>query len=242
MKKDLSVRRLLVDSLDFIGKNAALLMCWTFLSFAGSYAAARFGAYRHPFLFFVYAVYIYFFYFFFISIYNGEKPYISKQKFVDSLLKMVSVLALSLSVLICGKLGITVLHRLCRGLVGFPQIYDFIRQIYYFLLFNSWAKIIIFFGIISLLTFTFFIPGFAWVGTIGGKDASIISAYAKVQGNYLRVLAVFLLIYGILPLVAGFVGLGTGMAVLSLFNGLVTVFQVIVYLHLYDVFYQPSLR
>ena len=100
MKKELSVRRLFIDSLGFIGNNIPLLFVLTIFSFVGSYSAGRFGAYNNISVFLLYGVFIYFFYFFFVSLYFGQKPLITKEKFVDSLIKFLTVVVSISKVLI----------------------------------------------------------------------------------------------------------------------------------------------
>lgn len=237
MKKELSTRQLFIDSLSFIGKNKALLAVLAFLSFAGSYLAIRVGIYQNFLLLLLYGLYIYFFYFFFVSLYYEQRPMLTKEKFVDSFIKMITIFAFSMFVLICGKIGINILHYLSRYLIGFPDIYSFLRRIYIFILLNPLGKIVLYLGVITLLTFSFFIPGFAWISTINGKDASIISAYVKTSGNLCKTILIFILLYGIFPVIISFIGLTNGSIVLGVLYALLTVFQIIVFLHLYDFFY-----
>lgn len=238
MKKELSIRQLFVDSLAFVRDNIPLLTLLAFLSFAGSYLAIRAGIYQNFLMLALYGLYIYFFYFFFVSLYYEQRPILTKEKFIDSFVKMVTILAFSMFVLICGKIGINVLHSLSRYLIGFPDIYSFLRRIYIFILLNPFGKIILYLSVITLLTFSFFIPGFAWISTINGHDNSIISAYAKTHGNLLKTVFTFVILYGILPLVISFVGMTSGSITLGILYALLTVFQVIVFLHLYDFFYK----
>ncbi len=237
MRKELSIRQLFIASLSFIGKNIPLLTFLTLLSFSGSYLAIRAGIYQNFLMLTLYGLYIYFFYFFFVSLYYAQRPLITKEKFIDSFVKMIVILAFSMFVLICGKIGINILHYLSRYLIGFPDIYSLLRRIYIFILLNPFGKIVLYFGVITLLTFSFFIPGFAWISTINGRDSSIISAYAKTNGNLWKTVLTFLILYGILPLIISFIGLTSGSVILGILYALLTIFQVIVFLHLYDFFY-----
>ena len=238
MKKELSVRRLFIDSLGFIGNNIPLLCVLTIFSFAGSYLAGSFDAYTNLSVFLLYSVFIYFFYFFFVSLYFGQKPLITKEKFVDSLIKFATVVAFSFFVIVCGKLGLNLLRYLSHNLIGFPDFYDFLRQAYIFLLINPYAKVLLLFGAILLLSFSFLIPLFAWVSIINNKDSSIISAFYKVRGNYLKSILVFLLIFALLPLIISIIGLSTSRTVLYILHAMLTIFQIVVYLHLYETFYK----
>ncbi len=237
MLKKLSIRQLFIDSLGFIGNNIPLLGVLTIFSFIGSYCGKNFGVYANRLAFLVYALYIYFFYFFFVSLYFGQKPLLTKEKFVDSVIKLICIFAFSFFVLLCGHLAIGILRYCSRYLIGFPDIYSFLRETYIFLALNPYAKILIFAGIITLLTFSFFIPGFAWISTINNRDNSVLTAYYKVGGNYIKVLMVCLLMFCIFPLLISAIGVNTSLFVLSCLHALLTVFQIVVYLHMYDFFY-----
>ena len=126
MKKELSVRRLFIDSLGFIGNNIPLLFVLTIFSFAGSYLAGVFGAYKNLSVFLLYGIFIYFFYFFFVSLYFGQKPLITKEKFVDSLIKFITVVAFSFFVIVCGKLGLNLLRYLINILIGLCFFFVFL--------------------------------------------------------------------------------------------------------------------
>lgn len=237
MKKDVSIRQILVDSLGFIGDNTALLGVLALLSFAGSYFSLYIGMARTPLLLLLYGFYIYFFYFLFISLYYAQKPLLNKERIIDSLFKILTILALSMLILICGKISINIMHHLARGLIVFPSLYAALRSIYVFMVTNPYARIIIYLGVITLLSFSFFIPGFAWISSICGKNSSILNAYSKARGNYFKIIAIFVALYGLLPLATGFAGLSLGYGFLAILYAIQNIFQIIVYLHLYDRLY-----
>lgn len=237
MKKELSIRQLFIDSLGFIGNNIPLLAFFTVLSFLGSYFSVRFPLFQQRIFLLGYLLYIYFFYYAFVGLYYEQSPLFTKEKTVDSLIKLLSIFAFSMLVLICGRLGINVVRYFSKTLIGFPDIYSFLREIYLFMKVNPHAQILIYLGVIILLSFSFFIPGFAWISIINGQDNSIITAYDKARGNIIKTVAVFVLLFGLLPLFISFLGLQTTPVLLAIFYAVLTVFQIIVYLHLYDFFY-----
>lgn len=240
MKKELSIRSVFIDSLGFIGNNKLLLCFLTILSYAGAAMALLYNNSQNMLYLLAYALYLYFFYFFFVSLYFNQRPLITKEKFVDSLIKLAAILAMSLFVIICGSLGLKFLHYLSKSLIGFSDLYNILRTVYIFMAQNEFAKIMIYLGVIMLLTFTFFIPGFAWISIINGQDRSIVSAFAKIRGNYLPTIAVFVSLYGILPLITGFIVLNSSYWTMAIVYALQTIFQIIVYLHLYDKFYHNT--
>lgn len=241
MKEKMSVRQVFIDTLGFIGNNKAILAFMTFLSFIGSYLTATSGvSLQNPFFAFLYGVYIYAFYYMFISLYCQKKPLITKEKIVDSFIKLIIITMLSLFILICFKVFFNILYGLGRGLVGFPDLYNILRSMYRFMINNPYLKVIIYLGITTLLSISFFIPGFAWVATIDKKDNSIISAYAKVKGNYLNVIASIFIIFGLLPLFVGYVELKSSQIIMSLMHSMLAVFQIVAYLQIYDKFYPDN--
>ena len=238
MKKEMSVRQIFIDTLEFIGNNKAILVFMTFLSFIGSYLPAALNiSLKNPFFGFLYAMYIYGFYYLFVALYCQNKPLITKEKLVDSFIKIIIITALSLCILICGKLFFHLIYKAGRGLVGFPDIYYALQKTYRFLINHAYLKIIIYLGITTLLSISFFIPGFAWIATFDKKDNSIISAYAKVKGHYLKVIASIFIIFGVLPLFIGFVELKSSPMVMSVMHAMLAVFQLVAYLQIYDKFY-----
>lgn len=237
MKKELSIRQLFIDFLGFTGNNFMLLCFLTVLSFVGSYGAVLLNAAHNNAVRILYFLYIYFFYYFFTSLYFNQKPLISKEKFVDSSIKLLTILALSLFILICGKLGFNLVRHLGRSLIVFPDFYAALRQFYLLILANPFSQIIIYLAVILLLVFSFLIPGFAWISTINGQDNSILTAYAKVKGHYLKIIAIFLILYGLLPLAISFIGSNAGIMLRAIFYALQTTFQIIIYLHIYERLY-----
>lgn len=237
MKKELSIRRVFIDSLVFIGNNLGLLAFLAFLSFAGSYIALAAGTASNLLYLIFYGAFIYGFYFLFVALYFGKKPLFTAERFVNSFLKLLVVLGLSFVILIICRCGFNVLRHLAGSLIVFPDFYEWLRTTYHYVLSTGIYSVVAYLSIIGLLSLSFFIPGFAWMATIDDQSGSIIRAYAEVRGNYFKTLIVFELIYGILPLIFSLAGLMTSKTVLSALYALQTVFQLVVYLRLYEVFY-----
>ena len=238
MKKEMSVRQIFIDTLGFIGNNKGILCFMTFLSFIGSYTASKIEISIHnPFFGFLYGIYIYSFYYLFAGLYCQNKPLITKEKIVDSFIKFLAITALSFLVVICGKISFHITYKLCRGLIGFPDLYNLLQTVYRFMINHSYLRFIIYLGITTLLSITFFIPGFVWVATLDKKDNSIISAYARVKGNYLKVIATTFILFGVLPLFVGFIELKSSKIVMAIMHSALAVFQIVAYLQIYDKFY-----
>ena len=182
-------------------------------------------------------MYVYAFYFLFVALYCQNKPLITKEKIVDSFIKLIIITALSLCILICGKMFFHIIYKIGRGLVGFPDIYYALQKAYRFMVNHPYLKLVIYLGTTTLLSVSFFIPGFAWVATIDKKDNSIVSAYAKVKGNYLKIITSIFIIFGVLPLFVSFIELKSSILIMSLMHAMLAVFQIVAYLQIYDKFY-----
>ena len=238
MKKEMSVRQIFIDTLEFIGNNKIILCFMTFLSFIGSYVIASTDiSLKNPFFAFLYALYIYAFYYLFVGLYCQKKPLITKENIVDSVIKLIVIATLSLFILICGKICFHILYIIGKNLSGFPDLYYILRSVYRFMINHPSLKFVVYLGITTLLSISCFIPGFAWVATIDNKDNSIISAYARVKGSYLKVIATTFILFGVMPLFVGFIELKSSIIIMSLMHSILAVFQIVAYLQIYDKFY-----
>jgi hypothetical protein len=239
MKKELSVRRLFIDSIHFIRNNLSLLGLLTILSFVGFYAAARVSV-RNIFFYMGYATFIYLFYYMFVGLYFGKKPLWTAERFVESFVKMLTLLVMSCSIWLTVKFLLNGTHFALRHLSFFSDLYPRLRQGY--LIVASWPfySLLVWLAAICLLAFSFFIPGLAWIAAMDDKDASLTEAYARVRGNFWKSAYVFVLLYGVLPLLTSLIGLRIGTWFLALLYTFQTVFQLIVYLHLYAFFYRSK--
>lgn len=240
MKKELSIRRLFIDVFRFIGRNSGLLGCLAFLSFLGSYAAFWLGSSRGFLFFALYGCFIYFFYYLFIVLYFGKKPIFTAERFINSFVKLLIILAFSFFVLILCKIGLNITHYLARGLIIFPDLYDVLRNIYQAFMLSSVRPIVMYLSVLVLLSFSFFIPGFAWMSVLEDQSGSVVEAYANVRGNYFKTVYVFVLIYGILPLLIGSAAIVLPRTLMAAIYAFQTVFQLVIYLHLYAFFYSEN--
>lgn len=238
MQKPLSIKQISIQSLSFIGQNIFLLLLMALVSFALSYFILKWGASYKHLTFFLYGIFIYLFYYVFISLYYEQKPVFSAEKLVNSFIKLLSIFALSLFVLICFKFGIYILRYFSKRLVGFPDLYAFLKGTYTFLANTNFGQLLIYLVVITFLSFTFFIPGFSWISSLNGKDSSIMTAYAKVSGNYLKVCLIFVILYAVLPLISGLINIYPTPVSLGITYSVLTIVQLVFCLHLYDALYE----
>lgn len=237
MKKELSISQLFKDCLKFVGNNLVLLSFLAFLSFAGSYCALWAGISRNFFYLVIYGLFIYCFYYIFTALYFQKRPLFTAERLVNSFIKLIITVAISFLILVICRTGLTMLKDLVSGLAVFPDFYDALRRFYHYILSTGLYSICVYLGVIGLLTFSFFIPMFSWIDAVNDKESSLFTAYTNVSGNYMKTLAVFLFIYGVVPLLISLAGLMMSRTALSVLYAVQTVFQLVVYLHLYDVFY-----
>jgi hypothetical protein len=239
MKKELSVRRLLIDSLHFIRSNLLLLGFLTILSFIGFYAFAAVSV-RNLMFFIGYGVFLYFFHYTFVGLYLGKKPIFSAERFVEAFVKLLTLFVLSFAFWQFLRIGRTAARFLVERFVGQADWYGLLKTSYLDWTGTTSYGLAVYLLVIALLSLSFFIPGFAWIASIDETDNSVFAAYEKVSGHYLKTIYIFVLFYGVLPFLVSLIGLHFSTCVVAALYTLQTIFQLIVYLHLYEFYYKES--
>ncbi len=237
MEKELQIKQLCIDTLSFMAKNCFLLILFGSASFLASFLSLKFMFKHQMTMLWSYALFCYVFYYIFISLYYEQKPIFTSEKLVNSAIKIAVIFAISLLVVICGHLFLKLLKYMSQWLIGFPDIYEFLKRSYQFLNGSKTGQFLLYIPLIFLLTFTFFIPGFTWVSSINGDDASLWSAYAKTHGNYIKIALILVVLYVFFPFMLNLVGKYSPLH-LSIKHALKTVVQFVFYIRLYDFFYK----
>ena len=233
----LNLKQFCIDTLSFATKNVLILCLFAFFAFSASFLSLKYAFKHHTLMLISYSIFCYFFYYVFISFYFEQKPLFTSEKIVNSLIKLVVIFAVSLFVIICGHLFLELLKYMARWLIGFPDIYTFLKKFYLFLNASSLGRFLLCIPVIFLLTFTFFIPGFAWISTLNGGDQSLLSSYIKTHGSYIKIALILFVLFGLFPFISSLVTRQTPLA-LSFSHALLTIFQITFYLRLYDFFYK----
>ncbi|MBR1915158.1 MAG: hypothetical protein IJ830_01780 [Alphaproteobacteria bacterium] len=236
MQKSLNLKQFCIDTLSFMAKNVFVLVVFGLASFIASFLSLKYAFKHQTAMIVFYGLFCYVFYYLFVSFYYEQKPLFTSEKIVNSVIKMVVIFALSLFVVICGHVGLKTLKYMAEWLIGFPDIYAFLKNGYYFLNASRLGQFLLYVPMVFFLTFTFFIPGFAWISSINGGDQSLWSAYTKTHGSYIKIALILFVCYALFPFVLSFFG-ALSPFVLSMKHAIVSVFQITVYLRLYDFFY-----
>ena len=184
-----------------------------------------------------YGIFCYFFYYVFVSLYYEQKPIFTSEKVVNSFIKMLVVFSLSLTMIIACDLTLKLLKYMAQWLVGFPDLYEILKQTYYFLKGSVIGQFLIYVPLIFFLTFTFFIPSFAWISSINGKDSSILGAYEHVSGNCLKIALCLFVLFLFLPFVVNLLVVQSPIF-LGVSHALLTMIKLVFYVKLYDFFYE----
>ena len=237
MEKKLDLKQLFIGTFSFMAKNVFLLLLFGVASFLASFLSFKYAFGHQLNMLFFYGLFSYLFYYLFISLYFEQKPIFTSEKLINSIIKAVIIFALSLVVVILGHLTLKLLKYMAEWLIGFPDIYAFLKNTYHFLNASKFGRFLLYIPMILLLTFTFFVPGFAWVSSIRGGDTSLLSAYARTYGNNTKIIGVLLLLYAVLPFVMSFF-VSLKPVNLSLSYALTNIIQLVFYIRLYDFFYQ----
>ena len=236
-KKIFQIKPYVIETLSFIAKNVFLLgLFWT-VSFIASFLSLKY-VFRHQALMLTaYGVFCYIFYYIWTALYYEQKPLFTSEKLVNSILKTVIIFAISVFVIVCGHLFLILLKYMARWLIGFPDIYENLKNCYHFLNSSKIGQFLLYIPTIFLLTFTLFIPAMSWVSSVNGKDMSLWGAYARTQGNYLKISAVLIVVYGMFPFILNLL-IPQTLISLSVTHAFVSILQFVFYLRLYDFFYE----
>ncbi len=239
-KRLFQIKPYVIETFSFIARNIFLLCFLGAISFLASFLSLKYVFHHQALMLVLYALFGYVFYYVFTSLYYEQKPIFTSEKVVNSILKMAVIFALSVFVIICGHLFLMLMKYMAQFLIGFPNIYELLRDCYHFMNSSKTGQFLLYIPMIFLLTFTLFIPAMSWISSINGKDVSLLSAYEKTYGNQLKIAAVLIVLYGMFPFVVHLM-VPQSLISLSLCHALISILQFVFYLKLYDFFYEePS--
>jgi len=237
MEKKLDLKRLVIETLSFSAKNFVLLALFGLMLFLASFLSFKYAFKHHVTMLCGYGVFCYFFYYVFTNLYYNQKPVFTSEKVVNSFIKMLVIFALSLAMLIACDLVLKLLKNMTQWLVGFPDIYELLKKTYHFLKGSVLGQFLIYVSLFFFLTFTFFIPLFAWVSSINGKDDSLWTAYEKTHGNYLKIVLLLFVLFAFLPFAVNLMVTQTPVN-LGIAHAFTTMVQLVFCIKLYDFFYE----
>lgn len=239
MEKRLNIKQFVISVLSFTAKNWILLSFFCVLLFCASFLSFKY-AFKHQLsMLSCYGCFCYLFYYVFVNLYYNQKPIFSSEKIVNSVIKMVVVFSLSLMMIFVCHAGLKLLRYMTQWFIGFEDFYEAIKSVYQFLRASLIGQFLIYIPLIFFLSFTFFIPGFAWISTLNGKDDSIWSTYEKVHGNYLKIWVLLFVLFVVFPFVINFLvppkPFHMGMS-----HAIISMIQLVFYVKLYDFFYDEE--
>lgn len=237
MNNKLPIMPTLKNSFEYIFKNLPILGCFYVFSFAAIYLIQRFNASQSILVMFGYLIYTYMFYYFFVSAYFKQRPIFNRQNFYNSIVRISAILLLAFATLLLMKIGFQVLFLLAKTLKPFPDLYDSMRASYFSFIEWPYFAYILYTFMFFVLTIIFFIPAFAWVSAVNGRDSSITMSLVRTRNNYARLFFIFALIYGCLPFTALLFS-NSYIIVLSALSAMFTIIQIVIYLNIYEFFYQ----
>lgn len=239
MDTKLSLRNILWESCLFLRQNYILSLSFFLLAYAAVYYAQALNISTNLPIVFAYLIYTYFFYYFFVCFYFKQKILLNKRRFANALIRMVAILLLAFATLVILKIGFRILFFLVGTLRAFPEVYEQLRDIYINILMSAYFTWFLSAFVFVILSFTFFIPAFAWISAVIGRDSSITRSFVRTKGNYCRLILMFLLIYGILPLtILLFKGYSAG--VVAAVSAAMSLIQIVIYLKIYEKFYSQN--
>ena len=236
MNQKLSLIGSIRGGLVFMSRRVLLSALFFLLAYGAVYYAQKLSISTDLPVMFAYLVYTYFFYYFFVCFYFRRQPLFSRRRFGNALVRMLAILLLAFAALLALKIGFKILFFLAGTLKAFPEFYERLRLAYLGLLVSPYFAWFLPIFMFIILSFTFFIPAFAWISAVIGGDSSITMTFVRTKGNYVRLIVIFLLIYGILPLtILVFRGYSAG--VVAAVSALMSLIQIVIYLKVYEHFY-----
>jgi len=222
------------NALIYIKGNLGLMVGFFAFSFLGIFSSVYFRIEGNVWLIPLYIVYTYLFFYAFACVFFKTKPYFDRARFFKAAGRMAIILILAFAVIVFLNIGVKFLKFLAYPLQVYPDIYLPARKVYHFIRESVFVQRAIIF---SISTFIFFIPAFAWVSSIVGREDSITAAFFRTKRHYARLFILFLIVFGLLPLLS-FWMLNTSMLLAITISAALTVFQAALYFKTYEVFYR----
>lgn len=241
MIKTLAFNSVFSRSFNYIKRHLKSLGIFFILSFAGISTAQFIDPTDSLIQMFLYLAYTYLFYYFFTRYYFKQQPLWSLSSFKDALIRMIAITLLAFAGLILLRIGIYVLFWFLSPLQYLPSTKEAVGAFLQFCAQSTAVRYLIYILMFALLTIMFFIPSFAWISAVIGRDSSITMTFFRTRGNYLRLMVLFLLIFGFLPIAIIWLS-GGSIFLSSLFSALYTLVQTVIYLQIYETFYARSRR
>ena len=168
MNQKLSLIGSIRGGLVFMGRHALLSALFFLLAYGAVYYAQKLSISTDLPVMFAYLVYTYFFYYFFVCFYFRRKPLFSRRRFGNALVRMLAILLLAFAALLALKIGFKILFFLAGTLKAFPEFYEQLRLAYLGLLVSPYFAWFLPVFMFIILSFTFFIPAFAWISAVIG--------------------------------------------------------------------------
>lgn len=235
MQEKLSVKKVYRNAFRYVTSH---LFAYGFLSvfyFLGSLAPMVIGATSFSFRV-VHLLYIYLFFYFAAGFYYKQQILKDKELFVAAGLRFLTAVVLFLTSILASTVAINFLLYFVKEALptGGEVLVSLILGSVFWLV----GKYLFIF---MLFVVFFIVPLFTFVSEITGKSRSLLNAYAKAKGNFIRIA---------MTAIASFVILLVTMIVLTFVNpivaelvrSLILAFISIVYFKMYDFFYNFPLN
>jgi len=233
MTSKLPIYNIFRNSVKYMSLHWQMLGIFTALSFAGIYLLGNFNLRDNWAGSIIYLIYTYLFYFCFVRAYFNRRPLLKKAEFINALIRIITITLLAFACLMFMESAILFFLWLLNPLEIYPQI----RNIWADFIASDTFRYALYGGMFMFLTLIFFIPAFAWISAVIGRNASITLTFFHTKGNYLRIFFICLIVYGIMPF--GIFILSTdSWGLRAIFTALFTVIQCVIYLQIYEFFYK----
>ena len=234
MSTCLPVFLIIRNALIYIRAHFRLMLVFFAFSFLGIFSSVYFKIEGDMLLIPIYIIYTYILFYAFACAFFEAKPLFNRDRFLKAAGRMAIILVLAFAAIVFLHIGVKFLKFLAYPLHIYPSVYEPARSVYHFVRESVFVQRTIIF---SISTFIFFIPAFAWVSSIVGREDSITAAFFRTKRHYGGLFSLFLIVFGLLPLLSFWI-LDTSMLLAITLSAAFSIFQAAVYFKTYEVFYR----
>jgi len=235
MKGNLLFGQILKSAAITVRDNLQIFSCFAAIFALVNYIFARIET-NYPTVIWGHLLAAYIFYYSFVRVYFWKKPIFETDNFLRSAGKMLIIVLLAFTAVMFLRISFGILKLFAKSLAVFPDIYNFLFDSYLFLHDWRYTSIFMFLFLFGIMMFTFFIPCFAWISTVIGREQSIVFSVIETKKYYAKIFTLYLVIFGVFPLflTVVLIGLHLPLIITCFISACFSILQIVIYLKMYE--------
>ena len=233
-RSTLQIKQILFETISSMRENLQIFAYFALIFAIGNYIFIKLENINKS-LFWPHLLMIYAFYYAFIRVYFNQKPIFEKNNFIHTAAKMIVIVLLAFASVMFLRLGFELMKFFAKSLIIFPDIYNFLADIYVFLKTWPYTNVFLLMFLFAVLLFTMFIPFFAWISAVIGKEQSIIFSVLETKAYYVKLFAIYFVLYAVMPIILTgiMINLGFPLILMCIISAIFSIFQLVFYLKIY---------